>query len=202
MRAPIRAIRIDESNADGRVEGRCWLDEGGTQVDDLTAKKARVDPRPATNVRLLGTHVPPGFAVRRRGFLLTYRRFRTHRGLEIGLHLRPGLTEENFIAEAIGNLAAYRLQQARGEALAWQVVRVEGSSGHHFRLVIRHPERVLDIGIEPALKRLLDSLSDETVEELRKRFEAAEREGLKPTRIRHVHESVDFWRDDFWNWLG
>jgi hypothetical protein len=125
-----------------------------------------------------------------------------HRGLEIGLHLKPGLTDENFIAEAIGNLAAFRLQQERGEALSWQVVRLEGSGGHYFRLVIRHPERVLDIGIERDLKRLLDSLSDETVQELRRRFEVAEREGLKPTRIRHAHESVDFWQDDFWNWLG
>jgi hypothetical protein len=112
------------------------------------------------------------------------------------------LPNEDFVAEAIGNLAAFLLQQERGEALAWQVARVEGSGDHHFRLVVRHPERVLDIGIEHDLKRHLDSLSDETVEELRKRFEAAEREGLKPMRIRHVHESVDFWTDDFWNWLG
>jgi hypothetical protein len=81
-------------------------------------------------------------------------------------------------------------------------VRVEGSRTHHFRLVIRHPERVLDVGIEHNLKQLLESLSNETVEELQKRFEAAERDGLKPTRIRHVHESVDLWRDDFWSWLG
>jgi len=112
------------------------------------------------------------------------------------------LTNENFIAEAIGNLAAFRLEQERRETLVWQVVRVEGSGGHHFRLVIRHPERALDLGIEHDLKRLLDSLSNETVEELHRRFEIAEREGLKLTRIRHVHESVDFWRDDFWNWLG
>jgi hypothetical protein len=125
-----------------------------------------------------------------------------NRGLEIGLHLRPGLPDENFVAEAIGNLAAFRLQQDRGETLSWQVLRVEGSGSHHFRLVIRHPDRVLDIGIEHDLQRLLDSLSDETVDQLRKRFEAAENAGLKPTRIRHVHESVDFWRDDFWNWLG
>jgi hypothetical protein len=125
-----------------------------------------------------------------------------HRGLEIGLHLRPDLSEENFVAEAIGNLAAFRLQAERGETLVWQVVRVEGSGGHHFRLVIRHPDRVLDVGIEHDLKRLLDSLSDETVEDLRKRFAAAEREGLKPIRVHHVHESVDFWQDDFWNWLG
>jgi Protein of unknown function (DUF2004) len=125
-----------------------------------------------------------------------------NRGLEIGLHLRPGLADENFVAEALGNLAALRLQQERGEALEWQIVRVEGSGGHHFRLMIRHPERVLDIGISHDLKRLLDSLSDETVEELRRRFEHAEQQGLKPTRIRHVHESMDFWQDDFWNHLG
>ncbi len=126
----------------------------------------------------------------------------THRGLEIDLHLKPGLPEENFVAEAIGNVAAFRLQRERGEPLSWQVVRVEGSGAHHFRLVIRHPDRVLDIGIGHELKRLLDSLSDEAVEGLRRRFDAARREGLKPTRLRHVHESVDFWQDDFWNWLG
>lgn len=135
---------------------------------------------------------------------LPFQRIRvdTHRGLEVDLHLRPGLGEENFIAEAIGNVAAFRLQRERGEPLSWQVLRVEGSGAHHFRLVIRHPDRVLDIGIGPKLRRLLDSLSNETVEELRGRFDDAKREGLKPTRLRHVHESVDFWQDDFWNWLG
>lgn len=125
-----------------------------------------------------------------------------HRGLEIDLHLQPGLTDENFVAEAIGNLAAFRLQQERHEPLAWQVVRVEGSGDHHFRLVIRHPDRILDIGIEHDLKRLLDSFSKETVEELRSELEDADSEGLNLSRIRHVHESTDFWRDDFWNWLG
>jgi hypothetical protein len=116
--------------------------------------------------------------------------------------LKPGLAEENFIAEAIGNLAAFRLQQQRGEMLAWQVLRVEGSGVHHFRLIVRHPERALDVGIGHDLKRLLDSLSDETVDELRKRFDIARRDGLKPIQIRHVRDSVDFWQDDFWNWLG
>ena len=126
----------------------------------------------------------------------------THRGLEIDLHLRGGLGDEGFIAEAIGNLAAFRLQQERGETLAWQVLRVEGAGVHHFRLVIRHPDRVLDIGIAHDLRRLLDSLSDETTEELRKRFDDARQTGLKPTRLRHVREAADLWQDDFWNWLG
>ncbi len=125
-----------------------------------------------------------------------------NRGIEIGLHLRPGLSDESFVAQAIGNLAAFRLQQERRETLAWQVLRVEGSGDHHFRLVIRHPERVLDVGIGHDLKRLLDSLSDESVEELRSRYDAAQREGLKPVNLRQVHESVDLWQDDFWNWMG
>jgi hypothetical protein len=112
------------------------------------------------------------------------------------------LADENFVGAAIGNLAAFRLQQERGESLFWQVIRIERSNSHHFRLVIRHPERVLDLGIEQDLKRILNSLSDETVEDLRSRFEAAQREGLKPVALRHLHEEVDFWRDDFWNWFG
>jgi hypothetical protein len=112
------------------------------------------------------------------------------------------LADEDFVGMAIGNLAAFSLQRERNESLVWQVIRIEGSSSHHFRLVVRHPERVLDVGITQDLKRILDSLSDETVEELRRRFEGAQREGLKPVALRHLHEEVDFWRDDFWNWLG
>lgn len=125
-----------------------------------------------------------------------------HRGLEVDLHLTPGLTNENFVAEAIGNLVAYRLQQERGERLTWQVLRVEGSGAHHFRLIVRHPDRTLDLGIAHDLRRLLDRLSDETVDELHHRLSDAERDGLSLTPIRHVHESVDYWQDDFWNWMG
>jgi hypothetical protein len=138
----------------------------------------------------------------RRGFPFPCGRSGTHRGLEVALHLKPGLADENFVAMAIGNLAAFGLQRERGESLVWQVIRVETTSSHHIRLVIRHPERILDVGITADLKRILDSLSDESVEELRRRFEAAQRDGLKPVALRHLHEEVDFWRDDFWNWLG
>jgi hypothetical protein len=126
----------------------------------------------------------------------------TYRGIEVGLHLKPGMDDENFVAEAIGNLAAFELQHKRGESLTWQVVRVESQNSHHIRLVIRHPDRVLDLGIKDDLKPILDSLSDETVEELRARYDTARLAGLSPTPLRHVHEDVDFWRDDFWNWLG
>lgn len=126
----------------------------------------------------------------------------THRGLEIRLVLRPGIPDERFVAGAIGNLAAFRLQQKRRERLEWQVLKVEESGSYHYRLVIRHPERVLDLGAYHDLEGLLDSLSNETVEELRRRFDSAQREGLRPVPVRAVHESPDLWKDDFWNWFG
>ncbi len=125
-----------------------------------------------------------------------------HRGLEIDIHLRPGLSNDAFVAEALGNLAASRLAAARGERLAWQVLQVDGSKGHHFRLVIAHPDRVLDVGIGHALRAILDALSAESVEELTTAFRAAQKAGLRPVPLRHVRLEVDYWRDDFWNWFG
>ncbi len=126
-----------------------------------------------------------------------------HRGIEIDIHLSPDLHEDDFVARAIGNLAAYNLQKDRHEPLEWQVVRVEESGRrHHFRLVVRHPERALDLGIRGELSRILKDLSNESVEQLRARFQAAERDGLRPVPLRHVREQVDFWRDDFWNYIG
>ncbi len=124
------------------------------------------------------------------------------RGLELDLHLRPGLPNDGFIAEAIGNLAGYTLAARRGERLGWQVLRVETATGHFYRLIVRHPERALDLGIGHELRAILDGLSRETPEGLRARFDSAQREGLKPIRLRHIKQTVDVWRDDFWNWLG
>ncbi len=126
-----------------------------------------------------------------------------HRGVAVGIRLRPGLPDENFIARALGNLAAFRLQRERNEPLEWQVLRVEGSPGqHHYRLVIRHPDRLLDLGLEGDLSETLHRLSQETPEDLHRELTAAESEGLRSVPLRTVHEAVDFWRDDFWNWLG
>ena len=126
-----------------------------------------------------------------------------HRGIEVGIHLRDGLADENFIATALGNLAAYDLQSLRKEALQWQILRVEGSPGqHHFRLIIRHPDRVLDLGLTRDLAKVLDSLSAETQEELARRLTVAESKGLERVPLRRLHEPVDYWKDDFWNWFG
>jgi hypothetical protein len=125
------------------------------------------------------------------------------RGLEVGIYLRSGLHDEAFVAQAIGNLAAFELEQKRHEPLEWQVLRVDGSPGqHHYRLVIRHPERALDLGIHHDLAATLTSLSNESEEELSQRLSAAKAAGLVPVAVRPIHEAVDYWRDDFWNWLG
>jgi hypothetical protein len=126
-----------------------------------------------------------------------------HRGVEIDIHLRPGLSEESFIAQSLGNLAAFRLAAERRERLDWQVLWVNAASGHHhFRLVLRHPDRVLDLGFAHALKAILDDLSHESVDELRGRLRAAEKEGLRVVPLRHVHEEVDYWEDQFWKFIG
>ena len=125
-----------------------------------------------------------------------------HRGVEVGIFLRPGLADDDFVAQSLGNLAAFRLSSERRERLDWQVLRVEGSRSHHFRLVLRHPDRVLDLGFKSALEAILDDLSNETVDRLRERLQRAEQEGLRPVPLRRVPEEVDFWQDDFWNWIG
>ncbi len=125
-----------------------------------------------------------------------------HRGLEVGIYLRPGLGDDNFVAAALGNLAGFELQAERNEPLEWQVLRVEGSAGHHYRLVLRHPERILDLGFQSQLETILHRLSDESVDDLRERLRRAEAGGLRPVKLRTVRAEVDYWRDDFWNWLG
>jgi hypothetical protein len=124
------------------------------------------------------------------------------RGLSVELHLRPGIANDGFVAEAVGNLAAFDLARRRAERLEWQILRVETSAGHHFRLVIRHPERPLDLGVGHELQKLLAVLAQEASDALRSRYLEAQRVGLQPVRLRHVHEKVDFWQDDFWNHIG
>jgi hypothetical protein len=125
-----------------------------------------------------------------------------HRGIQIDLHLNPTLTDEMFVAEALGNLAAFELARQRRETLRWQVLHITGMGPHHFRLIVAHPDRVLDLGLTPALKQTLDRLSGESVDGLRTALSAAKEHGLSLVAIRTVHESADYWRDDFWNWLG
>ncbi len=123
------------------------------------------------------------------------------RGLEIGLHLTPDLPDEIFIATALGNLVAYRLQEERKETLQWQVLRIVGTGPHHYRLILRHPERSLDLGLAGDVKRLLESISELSPSQLRESLKAAESSGLKPVPLRTVEETSDLWEDDFWKYF-
>lgn len=123
------------------------------------------------------------------------------RGLEIGLHLNPNLPDENFVAGALGNLVAFRLQEERGETLQWQVLRVVGTGPHHYRLILRHPQRTLDLGLSGDLKRLLESVSEMSPAQLREALGSAEDRGLKPVPLRTVEETADLWEDNFWQYF-
>ena len=125
-----------------------------------------------------------------------------HRGVEAELYLRPGLAEDNFVAMALGNLAGRDLAAARHERLVWQILRVELTHQHHFRLLIAHPDRRLDLGIKEDLKGILGRLSDLTVEALHAELDRARAGGLEVVPLRTVHEVVDFWQDNFWTAIG
>lgn len=155
----------------------------------------------AGRVRRGKGYVNPGIAeVSARSFRKGNQRM--ERGVAVGIHLTPGIPDENFVGGALGNLTAYLLAKERGESLVWQVLRVQEGNSHHFRLVVRHPDRRLDWGFERDLAKLLQQLSAESVEDLRHRLDRAVREGLKPVPLRSIEEEVDYWRDDFWNWMG
>jgi hypothetical protein len=126
-----------------------------------------------------------------------------HRGVEVGLYLRQGISDDNFVAEALGNLACFRLANQRQERLLWQVLRVQSSGAkHHYRIVVRHPDRALDLGFKSELGRILDTLSSLSEDELRAQLHQAVGEGLHVIKLRQVRLEVDFWQDDFWNWIG
>jgi hypothetical protein len=126
-----------------------------------------------------------------------------NRGIEVAIHLTPGPTDTDRIAMCLGNVAAYRLGLQRGERLDWQVLRVQESGGKHFyRLLVRHPERVLDLGIRTDLARILDEVSANTPTELEESLQKARSEGARVIPLRTVQYEVDYWRDDFWNWIG
>ncbi len=124
-------------------------------------------------------------------------------GIELDIEVRNGVANEEFIAVAIGNIASYNLSRERNEGLQWQVLQVDvNGHHHHYRLVLRHPEKTLDIGLKHALEKELTRLSSLDEEGLRSEYVKCEKDGLKPSRLKHVSDHHDTWNDDFWNWIG
>ncbi len=127
------------------------------------------------------------------------------RGIELGIGLREGLSDENAVATALGNLAASELQSVRKEPLEWKIVRVEEvGEGHHFALLVRHPQRLIDLGLREELKRILERLSTLSEAELQSKFQEAKRMGLRTIPLTETKEQVDYWLDKDWvlGWVG
>jgi len=123
-------------------------------------------------------------------------------GIEIEFELREGHESGNFVAQAIGNLAAFHVASERKEHLLWQVIRREGPGPARYRLLVRHPDRRLDIGLRHDIHREMDRLQELSREQLHRVLDEATTHGLVVVPIRHVHEAPDLWQDDFWNHLG
>ncbi|MBX8636580.1 MAG: hypothetical protein KIS30_08470 [Thermoplasmata archaeon] len=124
------------------------------------------------------------------------------RGVEIGIHLSPGLADEGFVALALGNLAAFKLASEKKDKLQWQVLRITGGDSHHFRLVVRHPEKMVEMGIRKKLEEYMTDLSMYSESKLKAAFDDAAKNGLKAVPLRTIPEDLDLWSDNFWNWLG
>ena len=58
------------------------------------------------------------------------------------------------------------------------------------------------MGINADLNRILERLSNDTMDQLRKECQSAQQDGLNPVPLRQVKEEDDFWIDDFWNHIG
>lgn len=123
-------------------------------------------------------------------------------GVELNLELVEGTANEDFIAVAIGNIASFRLSRERNERLQWQILRVDEKGHHYFRLILRHPEKPLDIGLKHELEAEMKRLSSLDAETIRREYDTCLKDGLQPSKLRHVTEHPDTWNDDFWNWLG
>ncbi len=123
-------------------------------------------------------------------------------GLAIDLTVREGTKEEEFVAVAAGSSAAFTLGRERNEDLEWQILRIEGGHQARYRLIVRHPEKKLDLGLKHALEKKLDSISGMNLDDVRKLYEKCMKQGMKQTRLRHVKEKQDIWSDNFWNFIG
>jgi hypothetical protein len=125
------------------------------------------------------------------------------RGVELGIHLVPGLDNDDAVAEALGNLAPYSLAQERHQTFEWQVLRVqEPSGGHHYRLVLRRPNSLTRFGLRKALIGSLNQWAVKTPQALSSALEDAVRSGLRVVPLREVDQEVDYWADEFWVWWG
>ena len=127
------------------------------------------------------------------------------KGIELSFGLAPGLQDEDAVAQALANLAGWELSRIRKERLEWRILRVvEVGQGHHFLLLLRHPDRTFDFGLSGALKQELEVLRMLSEPDLMARFAAAFTQGLRPQAVEVQREKADYWLDEDWalRWVG
>jgi hypothetical protein len=97
------------------------------------------------------------------------------------------------------------LERTRGENLFWKIIRVEQDGvGHHYAIVVRHPSRLLDLGIHAQFGSLLKDLSQLPENGLLSRFEQSKHGGFQTIPLTIVEEEADYWLDKDWTlrWVG
>ena len=127
------------------------------------------------------------------------------RGIELTFGLNPGLQSEDAVAVALGNLTGWQLVGQRKERLEWRILRVqEIPDGHHYVLLLRHPDRLLDFGLKGDLRQVLESLQSGSEQQILDRFGEVCRSGRTPVKLETVREKADYWLDDDWalHWVG
>ncbi len=125
------------------------------------------------------------------------------RGLDVAFRLQGEPAQLDAVAEAAGNLAAVGVAAAREEPLEWRIFRIDQlDGGSHYRLAVRHPARLFDLGLERDLRQELARCCAEPPEELLGRFAAARRGGLAAVAIKAIPETVDYWADPLWVRIG
>lgn len=125
------------------------------------------------------------------------------RGLDVAFRLEGDPLRVDEVAEAAGNLVAAEVGTARKEKLEWRIFRIDQlDGGRHYRLAVRHPARVFDIGLEGQLRQQLAHRCTEPPEALLEEYARARQAGLEAVPIRAVPETVDYWADPLWVRMG
>jgi hypothetical protein len=125
------------------------------------------------------------------------------RGLDVAFRLEGDPRALDGVAEAAGNLAAAKVAADRKEPLDWRIFRIDQlDGGLHYRLAVRHPARLLDLGLEKQLRQELARRCTEPPERLLEEYRAARARGLPGVALRAVPETVDYWADPLWVRIG
>lgn len=96
-------------------------------------------------------------------------------------------------AQALANLAVFNVGQVRHEGLDWQILGSEARLAGPYRLVVRHPERRLDLGLKHDLFREIGRLQELSREQLEQVLLEAVDRGLTLHPLRRLPPGANPW---------